>query len=318
VQSNVDIILAQLKNTQVEGNNYTGISLTKNTYIAMDHNGLISLIVKTKDKSNSSISTDHLILNIGVSCTINSSNNEYSGKCHILSCKSNDAYLINSFVLLSIALGNEITEYKNTNILYDFFNSLVQLFKMTQASNLETQQQGLWAELFLMKHLNVVKFCTFWHSEPGRKYDFSTESTKLEVKSTTKYERIHSFSHMQLYRSDNIPVVIASIQLQKDDAGLSLKDLIDLIKKELEGNTELLIKLEKAVAKAGMNNERIDGPSFDESFAQSSLAWFNAAKVPRYNQGEPKGVSNTRYNIDLSNTEETSTEEFNNWFKMWN
>ena len=61
---------------------------------------------------------------------------------------------------------------------------------------------------------------------PSSTFEHLSEKKKIEVKTTLKEDRIHHFLHQQL-DTDRLDIRVISILLQKDDAGMSLLDLIN-------------------------------------------------------------------------------------------
>jgi hypothetical protein len=299
---------------------FTGVPILEGlSYIAIDQEGYITLIVKTNERISYSFSTNYISLKLSNYCQIVTADQEYEGYCHMLRCKTHDIELVKMFAMLCLAIGKQITIDKNSERMITFFNGLVQLFKITPAANLSKERQGLWGELFLLKQLpDTFVFIQYWHSENTRKFDFSCGNLRLEVKTTMNKERIHSFSHNQVYREDDIDIAVASVLLQEEDAGLSLQELIQEIKDQVKENPIELLKLEKAIKQAGMSDINESGPIFDYGYARSNLAWYYSINVPKFNQAEPKGVSNTYYKIDLSTALNMSVKEKEQWLLNWN
>lgn len=298
---------------------FKGIQIhNKLAYIAVDKEGYIALVVNTLDIGNYLFSTDNIKLTLGINCKVSTNESVFEGNCHILSCKSKDKNLQKMFMILSFALVYEMNETRNSDELVSFFHSLQQLFKTTPSINLQKEQQGLWGELFLIKqYYEITNLHFYWHKDPYIKFDFSSAKYKLEVKTTSREERIHPFSHNQLFREDNTEIMIASYILQHDDAGLSLRSLIDYLRQIYINNPQFLMKLEKSVIKAGMLDKNSIGPIFDENLALTNLSFYIASNIPKFNQPEPSGVTGTRYNVDLSTVDKMNEAELLEWLLKW-
>lgn len=111
-------------------------------------------------------------------------------------------------------------------------------------------------------------------------------------------------------------MVIASLLLRKEDAGLSLRDLIAQARSALKG-TEHYFKLELAVRHAGMEAMDEPGPSFDPSEAAQWLSWYRATDAPHFTMAEPAGVSQTHYRVDLSTAPTVNEVELARWLDGW-
>ncbi|MBF8294202.1 MAG: hypothetical protein HW389_747 [Bacteroidetes bacterium] len=237
---------------------------------------------------------------------------------HSMRCESSDHTEVQSFLTLMDAL---LAQYEIEHIdgekLASFFRSMVKLFSVTQARDLQTERQGLWGELFVMRQTRGFRFwAPFWHSETNRLFDFSSNQKRVEVKSAVGQQRIHHFSHRQVYALNGEEIVIASILLREEDAGLSLRDLIIEARSKLLGMADFL-KLERAVRRAGMESGDGSGPMFDPVQADASLRWFRSADTPHFRMPEPPGVSETRYRADLSTAPNLSDDELERWLNSW-
>jgi len=230
------------------------------------------------------------------------------GKYHGILCLSDDSTDKDTFIFIldSVLSSGGLNNVDTINII---FRSLVNLFSVEKTQDNISEQKGLWAELFFMrKNGGFRRWAKSWHNEPTGIFDFSTETKRLEIKSTTRPERIHEFSHTQLLTMPHQETTIVSYLLQEDDTGRSLKTLIDEARSELFGNPHL-IKLEKAIRRAGMAELDQDGPRFNEDYVNRHVAWFRSTEIPRFMTDEPPGVTGTHYKSDLTNAPKLSDQE---------
>ncbi len=110
--------------------------------------------------------------------------------------------------------------------------------------------------------------------------------------------------------------MIASVLLRKEDAGLTLRELIVQARKAFQGS-EHYLKLEQAVRQAGMESETESGPAYDSKEAEQYLGWYRAADAPHFRMPEPPGVSQTHYRVDLSLAPQVKRDELDNWLQAW-
>ena len=237
---------------------------------------------------------------------------------HALHCETSDSADVDTFLLLAEAfLARQETGGVDRHALTSFFRAMVRLFAVTPAKDLQAERLGLWGELFLMSRVRGFRFwAPFWHSEVTRRFDFSSGRNRVEVKITTRPERMHYFSHRQIYAAEGEEVVVASIVAADDDAGLSLQRLIEECRSALLGTLDYL-KLEKAVRHAGMESSAEAGPVIGPAEAEQSLAWFRSVDVPHFRVPEPPGVTETRYNVDLSTAPRVTAVELDRWLSLW-
>ena len=237
---------------------------------------------------------------------------------HALRCETSDPADVETFLLLAEAfLARHGDGGANRQSLTSFFRSMVRLFAVTPAKDLQAERRGLWGELFIMSRVRGFPFwAPFWHSEVTRRFDFSCGRNRIEVKITTRPERTHHFSHRQIYALEGEEIVIASLVTTEDDSGISLRQLIEDCRSALLGTPDYL-KLEKAVRRAGMESSADPGPVINTDEAEESLAWFRSRDVPHFLVPEPPGVTETRYRVDLSTAPRITTAELDEWLRTW-
>ncbi len=237
---------------------------------------------------------------------------------HALRCESSDSADVETFLLLAEAfLVRQDVGGIDRHALTSFFRSMVRLFAVTPARDLQAERRGLWGELFVMTRVQGFRFwAPFWHSEVERRFDFSCGRNRVEVKITTRPERTHHFSHRQIFPIEGEEIVVASIVAAEDDSGLSLRQLIDDCRNALLGTPDYL-KLEKAVRQAGMESPTELGPVIDAAEAEQNLAWFRSMDIPHFRVPEPPGVTETRYKVDLSTAPRVTATELEAWLRPW-
>lgn len=237
---------------------------------------------------------------------------------HMLSCESSGRVDIENFLILIEAfLAHNIGQTVDGDILASFFRSMIKLFSLEHARDLNAERQGLWGELFVMRYIRGFKFwAQFWHSEITRIFDFSTTGKRVEVKTTTSGQRVHHFSHRQIYATEEEEIVIASLLLRIEDSGLSLRQLINDCRQALI-DSPYILKAERAIRHAGMEDSSESGPVFDAIEAQTRLSWFKSTEVPHFRIPEPPGVSETKYKADLTTATCLNQEEINVWLDTW-
>lgn len=280
-------------------------------------NNIIFVIESTNDKLKAfSQETKNLefFFNLEAKFTFNDAHNIIETKTvHLLKCKNMNADVQEAFVRLTQAFAlNNFDE--DQYYLTKLFTILTALFsKEEQVSKIELQ--GLYAELYSILYLNE-KGCdisSFWQSRDKMKFDFSINGKKrIEVKSTTKANRIHRFSHDQLL-SDLYEIKVVSVMLQENDCGLSLRDLINKVFATFDTNMSMLFHIEQLIR--NVCEGELSALKYDEAYTKNNLKIFNAANIPHFEEFNPDGVSNTEYDCDLSGCSAIEISEFNNWIK---
>ncbi len=320
---NIEDLFSQLKGDNFEHTfKVVPISGFLGSYIGVNTSGWPSLFVDCSlDKSlGPSMRTTHISLQLG---------NEYkisiSGmppiieKLDLLICESNVDIDVHTFLSLIGGFLGFIHDNKiKRSDLLTFFLSVSKLFSINPSNDVITERQGLWGELFFMSQVKGFKFwLPYWHSEPSRKFDFSSSDKRVEVKTTTGSERIHQFSHRQVYSFEGEEIIVASIMLRYEDSGISLRDLLNIAKNNINSESDL-VKLVKAERISKMESQDELGPIFDALEAERSLSLFWANKIPHFGEPEPSGVSKTHYQIDLSTTPCINIPDLDDWLSKWN
>ena len=263
--------------------------------------------------------TNNVSLHIGQSYSLASMDDfPRTELLHSLRCETSDSPDVETFLLLAEAfLARQEAVGVDRHTLTSFFRSMVRLFEVTPAKDLQGERHGLWGELFMMSRVGGFRFwAPFWHSEVTRRFDFSCGRNRVEVKITTRPERMHHFSHRQIYAIEGEEIVVASIVASEDDSGLSLRQLIEDCRSALLGTPDYL-KLEKAVRQAGMESSTESGPAIDVVEAEEGLAWFRSIDIPHFRVPEPAGVTETRYKVDLSTAPRLTAIELDEWLHPW-
>jgi hypothetical protein len=237
---------------------------------------------------------------------------------HALVCETTEHTDRETFFVLAdafLAQNNDITSASQS--IVPFFRSMARLFAVDPALDLGAERQGLWGELFMMRQVCGYQFwAPFWHNEVRRIFDFSAPGKHLEVKTAAGGKRIHHFSHRQVYSLEGEEIIVASLLVRDEDTGLSLRELIAECRFVLQ-QSPYILKLERAVRHAGMEDPAQVGPIFNQAEAIHELRWFRSIDAPHFCLPEPPGVSQTSYRVDLSNAPQLDLDELKVWLDSW-
>lgn len=232
---------------------------------------------------------------------------------HILACKENEVDKIAAFIRLTKA-------FSFSDVIIDqyyflkLFSSLSSLFNKQKLAS-EMELQGLFAELYSIIYCSEkgIEIGSFWQSKDRMKFDFFVNDKKrIEVKSTLKSSRTHRFKHEQLL-SELYDIVVISILLQKSDAGISLKDVIDEIRIRHQNNYSILIHIDSIIANIG--SELLDHTRYDTAYIERNLKLYKAHNIPHFNEKTPDGVYNAEYDSALDTISPITIDVFKNWME---
>jgi len=194
-------------------------------------------------------------------------------------------------------------------------NVIIELFR--EISDKKRSIIGLWGELFLISSSsNKAKTLQAWHENPTDKYDFFDDNQALEVKCTSKTDRIHKFQHDQLL-SEIKDHYIASIMVSENsNNGLSVIDLYEDIKKN-KLPVNLINKLKKNFYRVVGSNpkEDLNEFKFDIDYSKKNLMYYKLKDISTL-VNEDDSVTDISYKVDLSrkkNVDELSKDKFTSY-----
>jgi hypothetical protein len=163
--------------------------------------------------------------------------------------------------------------------------------------------QGLWAELLVIEQSNNPDYLIqSWHIAATDKFDFNNGTDKIEVKSTSKSKRVHSFSMEQLNPNKSSNLIIASVFAVETGIGKSVFDILKLIEKKLT-NKQLLFRIKEVLAQTlGKDFEKTFEIFFDYQLAVDTIAFYDYNSIPKIQLSHiPSELSNVKFDSDLSN-----------------
>ena len=180
---------------------------------------------------------------------------------------------------------------------------LVELFRALEAPP-RTSLQGLWCELFLIRHaLNIRQVAVAWHADPRALHDFVAGPQRVEVKSTMGPHRTHRFRLEQLISPHETDVVIVSFLLEESGRGISIAELWN----EVSGRHELSVALGNRLSQIlalglGRDWRKERRVAFDPEAALKGLHLYNATMIPKVDSNLPVEVSEVRFKSELTDT----------------
>jgi hypothetical protein len=280
----------------------------QDAYVGVTNTGNVVVTVKAANANQSALSRRTKMIsvecNMHMAYTIDGEKRE--GVFHIIKCFSSDKeeiYLFLELAALLIAEGAATKEH-----LLNTFQTLANFFAdKGEPSNNELI--GLYGELYAIKLFSSeLSLENYWQSRDKLKFDFSiSDNIKIEVKTTTKAQRIHHFKHEQLATSI-YDIWIISFMLRHDDEGLSLLELINIAKPLLEEKTRNLLKVNRVLK--NVDHERLTTIRFEEQLTQEQMKIYKAEEAPKFTETRPDGVSNAEYDCDFEQANAVPNDDF--------
>ena len=263
---------------------------------------LLSIPNRIGVKSLKNIRLKYLQLQHNVDCKISENGNSQIQSLTVVTFSSNDNDLLRYFLRISESLIYAVGINPTQDGLIIALERFIEVFKGLSNSPSKSIS-GLWSELFLIESAtNSRVLLEYWHLSPEEKFDFNAGTEKIEVKSSSLFERKHIFSSEQLNPPENSTVLIASIFVKQSTNGMSIGQLVDRISEKIGGDLELIDKMNRVVCKTlGNSIEESLGFKFDYNVAIQSKLFYNAMDVSKIEKNcIPKSVSLVKFQSDLS------------------
>lgn len=274
----------------------------------LDKDGKLCILIKNSlcKKTSFVYQTDNLMANFDIVLTLDDEEMYF----HIITLKKTiDAE--EQFDMIYDYIFKKIDSPMNSSELIILLKSIEELFKITPEKDNINFQIGVYGELFCLTHLYNLGYESIiekYHDNFYTKHDVEiNERIRLEIKSTIKEKRIHSFRHNQICR-DDIDVFVCSVMLEYSKEGKTLYDLfMDAIK--LYSNPDSIFSLKKLMKKCGVDQEK-QGISISFEKANQDFKVFDAKSLPHIVGNIPNGVTNVEYDVDCELNEGMNLTDF--------
>lgn len=269
-------------------------------------NNTIYFGTKSSNIGLSSLSTNYLELDFNI--TINSiiTNQTFeSGKYDLLKFKGD---LNTSLFDIFYSLCKKYCSDDNEMSLFDFFNTIRNLFEETKENDFRNCI-GILGELYLIKYLFTnykINIADAYHlAGSNSKFDFSFDNFNIEVKATSKIEKIFLLKHSQIFNNQhNYVCVINFIETGTDLTINKLLDYFnneDIFKNNLRFQTAVLTEIKK-----------IKNPNeLDKGFSLQEISFYDKNNISSL-QNIPTNISDIEYNYDFAAEPISSVESIFN------
>lgn len=162
----------------------------------------------------------------------------------------------------------------------------------------DAQILGLWAELLLIVHSpDPAYLAQHWRSHSGSRYDFGSETERLDVKATTSVQRQHELASSQVSPPPGVAAAFVSIMTEQVSQGTSVGTLWERAL-ALAPDSQARIDAE-CIRALGRDWQMAREVSFDRAKALSTLEVYPVAGVPQIGN-LPPGVIRARFTSDFS------------------
>ncbi|PKL85434.1 MAG: hypothetical protein CVV22_07695 [Ignavibacteriae bacterium HGW-Ignavibacteriae-1] len=279
---------------------------------------LIASIADRSHLSQKNVRLKYLELTHNLECKVSENNKYEIAFFSVIIFKSLQSNLQSYFLGIAESLLQSLSLSPTQNEVFETFKNFIEIFRAL-SDNPSKTLQGLWAEIFLIeKSKNPDVLLNYWHNIPEERFDFNADIEKLEVKSSSKLERVHIFTSEQLNPPNDKQVMIASIFTKQTSNGRSITDLMESIQMKLLDKT-LMDKLYSVVAKTlGNTVEQSIRIKYDYGLANSSLRFYRHQDISKIEKLYiPDRVSEVKYKSDLTSTNSVNLETLNDKQKLF-
>ena len=274
--------------------------------IGVNYLGFPVILISSKfDKthlSQKNIKLKYIELTHNLECRVTENGKSKIDNYSVIIFKSNEETLQNYFLGIAQSLLNSLSKKPTQKEVFETFKNFVEIFRSLTETPTKTIQ-GLWAELILIEQSKKPEtLINYWHNIPEEKFDFNAGTERIEVKSSSNFERKHIFSAEQLNPPSDTQVLIASVFLKQHNSGNSIQYLIDRISEKIDYDFDTVEKLNTIVFRTlGSSLEHSIGVKFDYDIAQQSLRFYRHQDIDKIEKVHiPNNVSEVKYKSDLT------------------
>jgi hypothetical protein len=247
-----------------------------------------------------------------VDCKISEGNATSFQQFSLITFESSDKVLQEYFLQISETFIKSMQSKETYREAVETLNRYIEVFRALTDTPTNTVQ-GLWAEIFFIENSSDPKrLLSYWHNSPEEKFDFNAGEEKIEVKSTSGFERIHEFSSEQLNPSPSNQVLVASLFTRQTNSGKSIQELMQNIASRIQDGNDLVEKMNIVVSKTlGNSLEQSVKIKFDYEVSKSSLRFYKHQDISKVEKVYiPTEVSGVRYKSDLSSIKSVDLSTF--------
>ena len=288
-----------------------------NFRIAVDFEGnpviLLSVANAVRNISLKNFRLKYLQLEQNIECKILENGKSNFQTFTVITFTSTDRNLQEYFLRISETLIKTLSSKPTQQQVIESLNKFVEVFRSLTDTPTNTIH-GLWTELFLIENSTNPKILlNYWHNIPEERFDFNSGKEKVEVKSNSNFERIHTFSSEQLNPPVGTQVLVASIFVRQSNNGQSIQHLVDSITAKVQNDIGLTDKLNNIVCKTlGNSLEQSIKIKFDYTIAKDSLQFYRHQDISKIEEIHiPNQISEVRYRSDLTELNTVKVVEIN-------
>jgi hypothetical protein len=221
----------------------------------------------------------------------------------VITCTSHDVQAQQYFLHVCGTILRIVGPSPTLHDIVQVVQRLIELFRRLSRPA-SRSLNGLLGELFLIAaSRDIHTAASAWRNSDIDRFDFSIGNVRLDVKASGERLRVHHLSTEQCQPPAGTVGLLASLFIEGNGGGQSLRELVAVIESALAGNDDLILRVQETIAETlGESLTTAMGARFDDRLAFSSLRFYDLAKVPAIRDGVPPDVSDVHFRSDLSRT----------------
>ncbi|MBX3433299.1 MAG: PD-(D/E)XK motif protein [Pirellulales bacterium] len=215
----------------------------------------------------------------------------------LLECLAQDDATIKLFVRTIASVLEDEDSPIGPQSVVELVERLLDLFRDYSLAG-DAEILGLWAELLLIAHSpNPADLARHWRSHSGSRYDFGSDTERIDVKATTSALRHHELNYNQAVPPAGVAAAFVSIMTEQVSQGTSVGLLWDRVLDLAPTSQARIDRL--CIQALGRDWQIARDTSYDLAKALSTLAVYPADAVPHLSF-LPPGVIRARFVSDFA------------------
>jgi hypothetical protein len=297
--------LQSLPSSEQDGYNIASLPSIKHHKLGVSSHGQPMFFVKCNDSEKTrslDCNLEFISVQFDRECILLLNNKKKEkGKYTVISLKSDSVDLQEYFLNVVFLVIRKFTDVPSLKEVKIEVEKLINLFSKLSKPPSKTIQ-GLWAEIFVIEQASDPDYIAqSWHKNAHDKFDFNDGADKIEVKSTSRSNRTHSFSIEQLNPNKGSDLIVVSLFTVETGMGMSIFDLLDFLEQKIK-DKDLLLRINDIIAQTlGKEFEKAFDLFFDYQLALDSVQYYYGEDIPSIDISViPEKVSNVRFDVDLA------------------
>lgn len=230
-----------------------------------------------------------------------------SGTFTAIRFKEDDVDLVRIFLRLLEEAFLDNTDQRSSQAIRSKIIDIADVFRRLETSIKDVI--GLWGELHVIRRSHdPARVARAWCLAKSAQFDFLGKDHAVEVKATTKQQRVHRFSMEQLRPSSGQTTYICSVLLVELPTGMTLGELIEEVLELIDDADDRHRVFHQCLLKGGKDiySSTLSLSVFPNGV---STAVFDARTIPVPSVEDSAPIYNVKFDVDLSEEEPLASQD---------